>query len=36
MNLPPTGTSAEHLAKELASDHAYWGKIVKELNFKVD
>ena len=34
--LTPTGTSAEHLAKELASDYAYWGKIVKELNVKVD
>jgi tripartite-type tricarboxylate transporter receptor subunit TctC len=34
--LTPTGTSAEYLSKELASDHAYWGKIVKELNVKVD
>ena len=34
--LTPTGTSAEYLAKELASDYAYWGKIVRELNVKVD
>jgi tripartite-type tricarboxylate transporter receptor subunit TctC len=34
--LTPTGTSAEHLSKELASDYAYWGKIVKELNVKVE
>ena len=34
--LTPTGTSAEHLAKELAADYAYWGKIVKELGVKVD
>src|SRR5262249_15692062 len=34
--LTPTGTSAEYLSKELASDYAYWGKIVKELNVKVD
>ena len=34
--LTPTGTSAEHLAKELAGDYAYWGRIVKELNVKVE
>jgi tripartite-type tricarboxylate transporter receptor subunit TctC len=34
--LTPTGTSAEHLAKELASDYAYWGGIVKKLGVKVD
>jgi tripartite-type tricarboxylate transporter receptor subunit TctC len=34
--LTPTGTSAEHLASELASDFAYWGKIVRELNVKVE
>jgi tripartite-type tricarboxylate transporter receptor subunit TctC len=34
--LTPTGTSAEHLAKELAANYAYWGKIVKELNVKVE
>jgi hypothetical protein len=28
----PTGTSAEHLA----SDFGYWGKIVRELNVKVE
>jgi tripartite-type tricarboxylate transporter receptor subunit TctC len=34
--LTPTGTSAAHLGAELASDHAYWGKIVRELNVKVE
>ena len=34
--LTPTGTSAEHLAKELAANHEYWGKIVRELNVKVE
>jgi tripartite-type tricarboxylate transporter receptor subunit TctC len=34
--LTPTGTSADHLAKELAANHAYWGKIVKELGVKVE
>jgi tripartite-type tricarboxylate transporter receptor subunit TctC len=34
--LTPTGTSAEHLAKELAANYADWGRIVKQLNVKVD
>jgi tripartite-type tricarboxylate transporter receptor subunit TctC len=34
--LTPTGTSAEHLAKELAANYEYWGKIVRELNVKVE
>ena len=34
--LTPTGTSAEHLSKGLAADYAYWGKIVKDLNVKVE
>src|SRR3954469_24554976 len=34
--LTPTGTSAEYLTKELASDYAYWGVIVKKLGVKVD
>ncbi len=34
--LTPTGTSAEHLAKELAANFDYWGKIVRELNVKVE
>jgi len=34
--LTPTGTSAEHLSKELAGDYAYWGAIVKQLGVKVD
>jgi tripartite-type tricarboxylate transporter receptor subunit TctC len=34
--LTPTGTSAEHLSKQLAADFAYWGKIVRELNVKVE
>src|SRR3954470_1155937 len=36
LGLTPTGTSAEHLSAELASDFAYWGKIVRELNVKVE
>ncbi len=36
LGLTPTGTSAEHLASELASDFAYWGKIVRELNDNVE
>jgi tripartite-type tricarboxylate transporter receptor subunit TctC len=34
--LTPTGTSAEHLSKQLAADFAYWEKIVRELNVKVE
>ena len=34
--LTPTGTSAEHLAKELAANYDYWGKIVRDLKVKVD
>src|SRR5688572_10733958 len=34
--LTPTGTSAEALAKELASNYEYWGKIVRDLGVKVD
>jgi tripartite-type tricarboxylate transporter receptor subunit TctC len=34
--LTPTGTSAAQLGSELASDYAYWGKIVRELNVKVE
>src|SRR5947208_2609710 len=36
LGLTPTGTSAEHLASQLASDFGYWGKIVRELNVKVE
>jgi tripartite-type tricarboxylate transporter receptor subunit TctC len=36
LGLTPTGTSAEHLASQLASDYGYWGKIVRELNVKVE
>jgi tripartite-type tricarboxylate transporter receptor subunit TctC len=34
--LTPTGTSAEHLSKQLAADFAYWDKIVRELGVKVE
>ena len=34
--LTPTGTSAEHLSKELAANYAYWGQIVKQLGVKVE
>jgi tripartite-type tricarboxylate transporter receptor subunit TctC len=36
LGLTPTGTSAEHLAREVAADYDYWGKIVRELNIKVE
>jgi tripartite-type tricarboxylate transporter receptor subunit TctC len=32
LGLTPTGTSAEHLSSQLASDFGYWGKLVRELN----
>jgi len=34
--LTPTGTSAEHLSKQLAADYAYWGKIVRDLGVKLE
>jgi tripartite-type tricarboxylate transporter receptor subunit TctC len=34
--LTPTGTSAEALSKELASNYDYWGKIVRDLGVKVE
>jgi tripartite-type tricarboxylate transporter receptor subunit TctC len=34
--LTPTGTSADYLAKELAGDYEYWGKIVRDLGVKVE
>jgi tripartite-type tricarboxylate transporter receptor subunit TctC len=34
--LTPTGTSAEQLSTQLIADFAYWGKIVRELNVKVE
>jgi tripartite-type tricarboxylate transporter receptor subunit TctC len=34
--LTPTGTSAEHLTKELAANYDYWGKIVRDLGVKVE
>jgi tripartite-type tricarboxylate transporter receptor subunit TctC len=34
--LTPTGTSAEHLSKQLAADFAYWEKIVRDLGVKVE
>jgi tripartite-type tricarboxylate transporter receptor subunit TctC len=34
--LTPTGTSAEHLSKQLGADYAYWEKIVRELGVKVE
>ena len=36
LGLTPTGTSAEHLAKEVAAHYEYWGKIVRDLNIKVE
>jgi tripartite-type tricarboxylate transporter receptor subunit TctC len=36
LGLTPTGTSADHLTKELAAHYDYWGKIVRDLNIKVE
>lgn len=36
LGLTPTGTSAAYLTAELASDFAYWGKIVRDLDVKVE
>ncbi|MDB5807532.1 MAG: hypothetical protein JWN73_4854 [Betaproteobacteria bacterium] len=36
LGLTPTGTSVEALAKENLADYEYWGKIVRELNVRVD
>ena len=36
LGLTPTGTSAAHLAKGMAADYDYWGKIVRDLNIKVE
>jgi len=36
LGLTPTGTSAEHLAKEVVTDYDYWGKIVRDLAIKVE
>ena len=36
LGLTPTGTSAGYLAKEVVDHYDYWGKIVRELNIKVE
>ena len=36
LGLTPTGTSAEHLDKNMAADYDYWGKIVRGLNIKLE
>jgi tripartite-type tricarboxylate transporter receptor subunit TctC len=36
LGLTPTGTSAEHLDRAMAADYAYWEKIVRDLNIKVE
>jgi tripartite-type tricarboxylate transporter receptor subunit TctC len=36
LGLTPTGTTADVLAREVVSDYEYWGKIVRDLNVKVD
>jgi tripartite-type tricarboxylate transporter receptor subunit TctC len=36
LGLTPTGTSAEALSTVAASDYAFWAKIVKEFDIKVD
>lgn len=36
LGLTPTGTSADALATVAASDYAFWGKIVKDFDIKVE
>ena len=36
LGLTPTGTTADVLARETVSDYEYWGKIVRDLNVKVE
>jgi tripartite-type tricarboxylate transporter receptor subunit TctC len=36
LGLTPTGTSSDVLASAVASDFAYWGKLVRELDVKVE
>jgi tripartite-type tricarboxylate transporter receptor subunit TctC len=36
LGLTPTGTSAESVNAGMAADHAYWGKLIKELGIKID
>jgi tripartite-type tricarboxylate transporter receptor subunit TctC len=36
LGLTPTGTSAEALSTVAASDYAFWGKIVKDFDIKVE
>ena len=36
LGLTPTGTSAAVMAATLASDFAYWGKLVRDLDIKVE
>jgi tripartite-type tricarboxylate transporter receptor subunit TctC len=36
LGLTPTGTTADALAKTVVSDYEYWGKIVRDLNVKLD
>ena len=36
LGLTPTGTSAEHLDKNMAADYDYWGKNVRGLNIKLE
>jgi tripartite-type tricarboxylate transporter receptor subunit TctC len=36
LGLTPTGTPAATLASAVASDYAYWGKLIKDLDIKVE
>jgi tripartite-type tricarboxylate transporter receptor subunit TctC len=36
LGLTPTGTSADSVNAGMAADHAYWGKLIKELGIKID
>ncbi len=36
LGLTPTGTSSAAITAKLADDYAYWGKLIKELDIKVE
>ena len=36
LGLTPTGTPANVVASGMASDYAYWGKLINELGIKVE
>ena len=36
LGLTPTGTPSAPINAGVAADHAYWGRLIKELNIKVE